>query len=540
MSSESEATFVGNVNWPTKPRKRKRGMEQPPETPQLSQEDQQHLMWSDELLDYFMLQRSDDSPPTPPDPPEGINLNRPVDEKGNTALHWASAMGDMYLVQSFVARGADIDVLTNQGATPLIHAVTFTNNFDKQTMHKLMEILYPSVGQRDCCASTVFHHIAASTMSKSKYQIARYYLGEILKKLKQVYEAHDIATLLDLQDENGSTATLLAAKNGARKCVRLMTSLGARIDIANVNGEVAEQYIVRLNERRRDRERQVSSSPAIPSDGFCQTDDVAAKFPNQPLLQGKSLKYTSDAATNLASQLPVLIQSRAEALAAALESELIDREGEAREGERLLDKRRQELSTVQKQILSISSGQDEVEMNDQKLDELESYENETRRLLNDEGQIELGGLVRTHKSAMAQDQSQDHSPASWRLAQHAKLARELSQAQQRNVDLMESIVQAQGVAGVDDEKHAAYKRLVTIIVGTSPDGIENVLPEILEELEDAKHDRGDAKGVTTIRLDDVHSHDEPATAHIRMAASATSNVMQGNGSLVYAPVQVAG
>lgn len=542
VSSESEVNFPGNIRWPTKSRKRKRGTNQPQRAPQMSQEDQQHLMWSDELLDYFMLQRSDDPPPIPPDPPEGVDLNRPVDEKGNTALHWASAMGDMHLVQTFISRGAEIGVLTNQGATPLIHAVTFTNNWDKQTMSRLTECLYSTVGQRDCCASTVFHHIAASTMSKTKYPIARYYLEGILSKLRQVYETRDVGTLLDLQDENGNTATLLAAKNGARKCVRIMTSQGARVDIPNTSGETAEQYITQLNERRRDRQRQLSSSPVLPPNGFTQHDDSTLKFPPLSSSQIKGSLYTSDAASNLASQLPGLIQSRTEALAAALESELAEKETEAREGERLLEQRRQELAAARKQLLAVSVEHDEMSVNAGSAGELEACERETRRLLEQEQRLALkqsmgrdeGGL----SEEMDDNDDDDGSPAARRLAQRATLARELLQSQQEHWDLVEEIVKAQGFAGVGDEKHNAYKRLIMTALGVSAENVETILPDILQELEEAKGDTGDEANVT--QADGIGINEEAAMTQVRMSMPSASNVMASNGNVVYAPVQVVG
>ena len=43
-------------------------------------------MWADALLDYFMLLDSEDHLPAPPEPPPTVNLDRPIDEKGHSAI----------------------------------------------------------------------------------------------------------------------------------------------------------------------------------------------------------------------------------------------------------------------------------------------------------------------------------------------------------------------------------------------------------------------------------------------------------------------
>ena len=538
ISSESESNFPGNVRWPTASRKRKRGQEQVQQPPQMSPDDQQHLIWSDELLDYFMLQRSDDPPPPPPNPPDNINLNRPVDEKGNTALHWAAAMGDLNLVQNFIQRGADVNVLTNQGATPLIHAVTFTNNWDKGTMGRLTEVLYSTVGQRDCCASTVFHHIAASTMSKSKYPIARYYLEQLLDKLKQAYEPRDIGHLLDLQDENGNTAVLLAAKNGARKCVRLMTAEGARVDIPNVQGETAEQFIKQLNERRRDRQRQVSSSPVLPPSEAPLMENNTTRFPELSLSQTKASQYASEAAAALASQLPTLIQSRTEQLASAFENELTERESDAREGERLLELRKQELSVVRKQLMSFSAQSNSNDADGREQVELELVERQTNALLHSERDSDMGRQVKRlkHTHDTAQNEPKDAVRA-WNVAEYGRQA---MYHQRQSVALLDNVVVAQGFAGVGNEKHAAYKQLIMTALGVRNDDVEPMLNDILDELEAAKGDAPEGNGDTSAqRIEGVGLSEDGATAQVRMAMPA-SGLAQNTGNVVYTPVQVAG
>ncbi|KXH43046.1 hypothetical protein CSIM01_01800 [Colletotrichum simmondsii] len=55
---------------------------------------QQHSVYGDELLDYFLLSRNE-KPAYRPEPPPNFQPNWIIDSEEHTALHWASAMGDV-------------------------------------------------------------------------------------------------------------------------------------------------------------------------------------------------------------------------------------------------------------------------------------------------------------------------------------------------------------------------------------------------------------------------------------------------------------
>ena len=53
--------------------------------------DQQHTMYADALLDYFILSSSEQPSlqvNQAPFPPSGFEVDRPIDDQGHTALHW--------------------------------------------------------------------------------------------------------------------------------------------------------------------------------------------------------------------------------------------------------------------------------------------------------------------------------------------------------------------------------------------------------------------------------------------------------------------
>jgi ankyrin repeat protein len=156
-------------------------------------------------------------------------------------------MGDVGVVKELIHRGARIDCLSNNLETPLMRAVMFTNNFDKETMPSMVKIFQQTVHRTDWFGSTVFHHIAATTSSSNKYVCARWYLDCIINKLSETWIPEEVTRLLNAADQNGDTAIMIAARNGARKCVRSLLGRNVTVDIPNKKGETADDLIRRAN-----------------------------------------------------------------------------------------------------------------------------------------------------------------------------------------------------------------------------------------------------------------------------------------------------
>ncbi|MBE7180222.1 MAG: ankyrin repeat domain-containing protein [Terriglobus roseus] len=474
MVSESmvEDDMLPPSQFSTGSRKRKRD--------HLSLEDQQHQLWADSLLDYFMLLESDDRFPQPPDPPPTVNLNRSIDEKGHTALHWAAAMGDLDVVRDLVRRGADIASLSINRETPLMRAVMFTNNFDKNTMPRMARTLINTVNLTDWFGSTVFHHIAATTSSKNKYYSARYYLDSIISIMTETWPPDDITKILNQQDNNGDTAIMIAARNGARKCVRSLLGRNVNVDIPNHLNETADALILELNRRRQARgQRQASSSPFAP-DTHVNGNGVAVP---QPLA---AQRYHSQTANTLMSTIAPTFAEQCEQLAAAYEAELDDKEQDSAETERVLHMRQAEVDSVQRQLADLESlERDGLDDHEAELDgELAGLIAESEALHELEQRYDLQQLLKLEE-AKGQQAPQPTANGADAMQEKLKLATALYKAQSERKALIPDIVQALSVAGMG-ERQAEYKRLITGALGVREQDVEGMLPDILAELEDAR------------------------------------------------------
>lgn len=484
----------------------------------MSQADKEHQLWADELLDYFMLQDSPhDSLPSAPQPPATADLNRPIDDKGHTALHWAAAMGDIEVVKDLIRRGANIDVQAKNGETPLMRAVVFTNNFDRQNMQKLAGLLIRTVQMQEWFGSTVFHHIANTTERKSKYQCARYYLDCILDQMSAVLGPDGIERVLNTQDQSGDTAITIAARNGARKCVRSLIGRNAAVDIQNMSGETADQLIVQLNHRRQERSqmsnRQMSSSP-YQNDGSLGL--IAAGGPVQPhqtgvhgnlaldpmlsqsqngasqAMEGVSDGLRSEAAVALMSSITPVLLNKAKDLANSIDAEIAEKDAELAEAERVAATRRLEIDVLKRQaeelrLKEIEQSVAGEEGDDELLAELEQLMAECEGLTEDEQDYALQELLHQEEQAMQNslpngvnlDEAEDGEGQN----QNLMLVRELRDLMQQRKNLFKTIVQNLSVAGLGD-KQSEYKRLITGALGVREEDVEGMLPEIVAELED--------------------------------------------------------
>lgn len=472
---------------PTTSRKRKR------EEDFLTPADQQHQLWADELLDYFML--LDDAPPDPyhppPIPPPEIDLDRPIDEKGHTALHWAVAMGCLDVVKDLIGRGARIDSQNKEGQTPLMRAVMFTNNYDKRSMEKLASWLAQTVPIQDYFSSTVFHHIAATTSSKSKYACARYYIDCLLNKMTEAFSPYDIEAMLNKQDRNGDTAVHIAARNGARKCVRSLIGRNASVEFPNNNGETADEMIVQLNQRRRDgRHRALSSSPFQMDSSSGATslllnggDHPISSLPNALGLGLPTPHHTSEAASALTDQIFPTLLTKSEKLASAYDAEMAERENEEREAEHIYRARKEEIEALKRQSMELALRDVEDGEDERQQTELDNLIKEVEGLVEEEQGKVLRGLVERNMNGNAGNATMQLDGGPEGAHDKLSLVRALRERQQERVRLVREVVLHHSLAGMG-EKQAQYKRLITGALGVREEDVEGMLPEILAELED--------------------------------------------------------
>ncbi|KAL8808847.1 MAG: hypothetical protein Q9200_003968 [Gallowayella weberi] len=503
IGSES---FVGEDDGvygnPPGSRKRKRG-------PDVSLLEQQHTLYADALLDYFMLSESDRQYRLdPPQPPDGFMVNRPIDEQGHTALHWGAAMGDVETIRMFIGRGARIDAPNVRGETSLIRAVMFTNNYEKETMPKLVDILLETITLKDRYGGTVLHHVAMTTKSSSRKKSARYYLNVLLTKLGDVLPPQDFSQFLEIRDNNGDTAVHIVARHNARKCVRVFLGRGVSVDIANNNGETAAEIMHRSHAYRiEDLGAVASSSPVQQSGNFIngQTRGLDNSLkPNGSF--PTSSQYETQSAQSFSNSFGPTINDKALQLTLAMEDELQQMDACLADATRLVEQTATERNRIRQETVRLLSMDDNNNNNNNSNNADGSNNNnnngeEVKRLLAEKDRLEkscqslleLEQHKRLHQEVRIREQNRVQMNGVVAAAAAAEAgaensvakieaARTLAGEQGKRRELSGRLVQAQAMAGMS-ERGEDFKRLIAYSMGVDVAEVGALVPEVLRELD---------------------------------------------------------
>ena len=181
------------------------------------------------------------------------DLDMPIDNSANTALHWAATLARLPLLKTLIAQGASIFRVNKSGETALIRACIVTNNLDNSSFPELLELLGPTIELLDSQGRTVLHHIAITSAVKGRSQASKYYLESLLEfvvrqgsapnsqqsfnngppTLKSMGIGRFMSEIVNVQDKVGDTALNIASRIGNRSIISQLLEVGADPAIAN-------------------------------------------------------------------------------------------------------------------------------------------------------------------------------------------------------------------------------------------------------------------------------------------------------------------
>lgn len=187
------------------------------------------------------------------------DLEIPLDDHRNNALHWAAMLARMPLVNALIAKGVSIYRLNGAGETALQKAVGTRNNHDYRSFHKFLQLLAPTIEIVDYQDRTVLHHIAVMAATGGAGHVAaKHYLEALLEfivryggsKCSPADGGPDreiiglgkfMSEMVNIQDEQGDTALNLAGRARTVLIPQLL-EVGANPYIANHTGLKPADY----------------------------------------------------------------------------------------------------------------------------------------------------------------------------------------------------------------------------------------------------------------------------------------------------------
>ncbi|KAL5356771.1 apses transcription factor [Aspergillus floccosus] len=112
----------------------------------------------------------------------GEDLEIPLDEYRNNALHWAAMLARMPLVHALISKGVSIYRLNGAGETALQKSVGTRNNLDYRSFPRLLQVLAPTIDMVDYSGRTILHHIAVMAATGGGGHVsAKHYLEALLE-----------------------------------------------------------------------------------------------------------------------------------------------------------------------------------------------------------------------------------------------------------------------------------------------------------------------------------------------------------------------
>lgn len=451
---------------------------------------QAHLQYADELLDYFMTSNLPQPSPRP-EPPLNFQPDWLIDTEEHTAMHWAAAMGDVDVIRQLKKFNAMLHSQNIRGETPLMRAVLFTNCKDKQTMPQVVKELINTIEMVDHCQATVLHHTAASTVSYSKMKIARYYLDVILNKMQEVMDPDQAQRLLDSQDQDGNTALHIAAKHGARKCIRALLGRGARTDIPNHERVTAELLIQDVNDKTLRDLHQRSSSPYAPHHTPHHSHDQNSwheSYDTPPRSRRiRAPPHFSEAAISVEAKVYPLLQEKMGELARSFDDEVMDKEKSEKEAIRILETVHTEIDEIRARVRAYNLSCETEEVRAAQKMKLSKAESTITSLLEQQQHLELQS-----RTAREQQKTNGHSTPEDDLVERAMLAQALAEEQTKRQQLVHQYIDALSVAGDVGEMGDVYRRIIANSVDIDVGAIEGEIDLLLDAMQEDRSTRGAA------------------------------------------------
>ncbi|RCK60373.1 Regulatory protein SWI6 [Candida viswanathii] len=162
-------------------------------------------------------------------------IDIPLDQRGQTALHFASTLASLNLVSAFVQLGLNSPIRGNSdGESPLVSCIQVTNAMEKGNFSRILSNwLYPDVWLLDSRKRTIFHHLALQIDKNDSF---KFYTTKILEYIIANNDQFLLdlrSKLLNAQDDDGNTALHIAIEKESKWFIKVLLLLGADVSIAN-------------------------------------------------------------------------------------------------------------------------------------------------------------------------------------------------------------------------------------------------------------------------------------------------------------------
>lgn len=180
----------------------------------------------------------------------GEDLEIPLDEYQNNALHWAAMLARMPLVHALVQKGVRISRVNGAGETALQKSVGTRNNLDYRSFPRLLQVLAPTIDMVDYSGRTILHHIAVMAATGGG--------GHVSAK-------HYLEALLEFIVRRGGSSTTMQAPNGSGEVITLGRFISEIVNLRDDQGDTALNLAGRARSVLVPQLLEVGADPYVPN-----------------------------------------------------------------------------------------------------------------------------------------------------------------------------------------------------------------------------------------------------------------------------------
>ncbi|KAK5700559.1 transcriptional regulator swi6 [Elasticomyces elasticus] len=204
------------------------------------------------------------------------DLNMPLDNSANNALHWSATLAKVELSRLLVKKGANMWRGNAAGQSPLVSAVLVGNSWEKSCFAELLDLFGGLIEVRDSQGRTVVHHIAVSSGIKGRGGSCKYYLEGVLEYLVRIGTAQSLTGGVGVKrgGTNGEASSQESVGSNSKGGVSLARFLAHVVNARDMAGNTALNLVARIGNRSIIQQLlEIGGDPGLPNHkGVCARD----------------------------------------------------------------------------------------------------------------------------------------------------------------------------------------------------------------------------------------------------------------------------
>ncbi|KAK4973065.1 transcriptional regulator swi6 [Elasticomyces elasticus] len=207
------------------------------------------------------------------------DLNMPLDNSANNALHWSATLAKVQLSKLLIQKGANMWRGNAAGQSPLVSAVLVGNSWEKSCFAELLDLFGGLIEARDSQGRTVVHHIAVSSGIKGRGGSCKYYLEGVLEYLVRIGTGGGPGGVGGVSMKKGvngdsSSQESVGKAGGSGGGVSLARFLAHVVNARDMAGNTALNLVARIGNRSIIQQLlEIGGDPGLPNHkGVCARD----------------------------------------------------------------------------------------------------------------------------------------------------------------------------------------------------------------------------------------------------------------------------